>query len=191
MQSDAGEIVKTDEGDRYIALTDGRRYEAGGTKSAAWRVVDFVRYDLLLQVRADAAIAKLGVDEIPLQTLFALNTRAAKGEILWRFSWPLAALNLVLLAIPLSYTNPRAGRSLSLVIAVLIFVLYLNGISIGQTWVRGGKMEWYTGVILLNGSVFLITAMLFIRRVWMTRWLPLAWTEWPYRLREARKERAK
>lgn len=191
VQSDAGEIVKTDEGDRYIALTDGRRYEAGGTKSAAWRVVDFVRYDLLLQVRADAAIAKLGVDEIPLQTLFALNTRAAKGEILWRFSWPLAAFNLVLLAIPLSYTNPRAGRSLSLVIAVLIFVLYLNGISIGQTWVRGGKMEWYTGVILINGSVFLITAMLFIRRVWMTRWLPLAWTEWPYRLREARKERAK
>ena len=141
--------------------------------------------------RADAAIAKLGVDEIPLQTLFALNTRAAKGEILWRFSWPLAALNLVLLAIPLSYTNPRAGRSLSLVIAVLIFVLYLNGISIGQTWVRGGKMEWYTGVILINGSVFFITAMLFIRRVWMTRWLPLAWTEWPYRLREARKEREK
>ena len=150
-----------------------------------------MRYDLLLQVRADAAIAKLGVDEIPLQTLFALNTRAAKGEILWRFSWPLAALNLVLLAIPLSYTNPRAGRSLSLVIAVLIFVLYLNGISIGQTWVRGGKMEWYTGVILINGSVFFITAMLFIRRVWMTRWLPLAWTEWPYRLREARKEREK
>ena len=52
-------------------------------------------------------------------------------------------------------------------------------------------MEWYTGVILIIGSVFCITAMRFIRRVWMTRWLPLAGTEWPYRLREARKEREK
>ncbi len=188
VHSDAGEIVKTDEGDRYISLTDGRRYEASGGQSAAWRVVDFVRYDLLLQVKADAAIAKMSVDEMPMQMLFALNTRAAKGEILWRLSWPLAALNLALLAIPLSYTNPRAGRSLSLVIAVLVFILYLNGISIGQTWVRGDKMEWYTGVLLINGFVFVVTALLFVRRVWMTRWLPLAVTEWPYRLREAKKE---
>ncbi len=190
VHSEAGEIVKTDEGDRYISLTDGRRYEANGAKSAAWRVVDFVRYDLLLQVKADAAIAKLSVDEMPMQMLFALDTKAAKGEILWRVSWPLAALNLVLLAIPLSYTNPRAGRSLSLVIAVLVFILYLNGISIGQTWVRGGKMEWYTGVLLINGFVFAVTALLFVRRVWMTRWLPLSVTEWPYRLRESRKERS-
>ena len=188
VQSEAGEIVKTDAGDRYLSLSDGRRYEASGAKSAAWQVVDFVRYDLLLKVRADAAIAKMSVDEMPMQMLFVLDTRAAKGEILWRLSWPLAALNLALLAIPLSYTNPRAGRSLSLVIAVLIFVLYLNGISIGQTWVRGGKLEWYTGVLLINGFVFAVTALLFVRRVWMTRWLPLSVTEWPYRLREARKE---
>ena len=102
----------------------------------------------------------------------------------------MAALNLVLLAIPLSYTNPRAGRSLSLVIAVLVFILYLNGISIGQTWVRGVKMEWYTGVLLINGFVFAVTALLFVRRVWMTRWLPLSVTEWPYRLSKSRKERA-
>ncbi len=190
VHSEAGEIVKTDEGDRYISLTDGRRYEASGTQSAAWRVVDFVRYDLLLKVKADAAIAKMSVDEMPMQMLFALDTKAAKGEILWRVSWPLAALNLVLLAIPLSYTNPRAGRSLSLVIAVLVFILYLNGISIGQTWVRGGKMEWYTGVLLINGFVFAVTALLFVRRVWMTRWLPLSVTEWPYRLSKSRKERA-
>ncbi len=190
VHSEAGEIVKTDEGDRYISLTDGRRYEASGTQSAAWRVVDFVRYDLLLKVKADAAIAKMSVDEMPMQMLFALDTKAAKGEILWRVSWPLAALNLVLLAVPLSYTNPRAGRSLSLVIAVLVFILYLNGISIGQTWVRGGKMEWYTGVLLINGFVFAVTALLFVRRVWMTRWLPLSVTEWPYRLRQSRKERA-
>jgi len=189
VHSEAGEIVKTDEGDRYISLTDGCRYEASGTQSAAWRVVDFVRYDLLLKVKADAAIAKMSVDEMPMQMLFALDTKAAKGEILWRVSWPLAALNLVLLAIPLSYTNPRAGRSLSLVIAVLVFILYLNGISIGQTWVRGGKMEWYTGVLLINGFVFAVTALLFVRRVWMTRWLPLSVTEWPYRLRKSRKER--
>lgn len=190
VQAKAGEILKNEDGDRYISLRDGRRYEAGGVGSAAWRVVDYVRYDLLMQVKADAALASSSVDSMSLEQLFAVNTRAAKGEILWRFCWPFAALNLALLAIPLSYTNPRAGRNLSLVIAVLIFVLYLNGISIGRTWVKAGSIEWYTGVILLNGFVFVLTAVLFVRRVWMTRWLPLALTEWPYRFLEARRSRS-
>ena len=128
---------------------------------------------MLIRVKADTALTSMSVDMMPVAMLTAINTNAANAELLWRLCWPLAALNLVLLAIPLSYTNPRAGRSLSMVIAVLIFILYLNGISIVETWVRGGKISWVTGLIALNGGVFLLTALLFVRRVWLVRWLPL------------------
>ena len=142
---------------------------------------DGSRYDMLIRVKADTALTSMSVDMMPVAMLTAINTNAANAELLWRLCWPLAALNLVLLAIPLSYTNPRAGRSLSMVIAVLIFILYLNGISIAETWVRGGKISWVTGLIALNGGVFLLTALLFVRRVWLVRWLPLKLTELPYK----------
>ena len=176
-----GAVRTNDAGDRYIALSDGRRYETDPDKGASWKVLDFARYDMLIRVKADTALTSMSVDMMPVAMLTAINTNAANAELLWRLCWPLAALNLVLLAIPLSYTNPRAGRSLSMVIAVLIFILYLNGISIAETWVRGGKISWVTGLIALNGGVFLLTALLFVRRVWLVRWLPLKLTELPYK----------
>lgn len=68
-----------------------------------------------------------------------------------------------------------------MVIAVLIFILYLNGISIAETWVRGGKIQLGDRTGALNGGVFLLTALLFVRRVWLVRWLPLKLTELPYK----------
>ena len=176
-----GAVRTNDAGDRYIALSDGRRYETDPDKGASWKVLDFARYDMLIRVKADTALTSMSVDMMPVAMLTAINTNDARAVQRWRLCWPLAALNLVLLAIPLSYTNPRAGRSLSMVIAVLIFILYLNGISIAETWVRGGKISWVTGLIALNGGVFLLTALLFVRRVWLVRWLPLKLTELPYK----------
>ena len=116
------------------------------------------------------------------EQLWELGSPYAKAEMVWRLCWPLCAFNLALLAIPLSYTNPRAGRSLSLILAVLIFILYLNGISIAESWVKTQKVNWIAALVGLNGSVFLITALLFVRRVWLMRWLPLRISELPYKL---------
>ena len=111
-----------------------------------------------------------------------MHTPLGDSQILWRLCWPIAALNLVLLGIPLSFSNPRAGRSLNLLIAVLVFILYLNGISVMQTWVKTRRISWYSGLVLINGFVFALTCVLFVRRVWMQRWLPQAITDLPYKL---------
>ena len=79
---------------------------------------------------------------------------------------------LALLAIPLSYTNPRQGRSLSLVVAVLLFIVYLNGITMMQTWVKAQKISWIEGLILVNLVMFALACLLMVRRVWMQSWLP-------------------
>ncbi|EJX01588.1 permease, YjgP/YjgQ family, partial [gut metagenome] len=124
----------------------------------------------------------------PMSTLFAGMKPEQQGEIFWRISWPLAALILAFLAIPLSATSPRAGRSLNMISAVLIFILYLNGISIVQTWIEHGKFNYIVGLIGLNGSVFLFGLLLFIRRVYMMRWIP-AWASpwtWYHRLTASR-----
>lgn len=182
VRAESGEVRATDKGERYVVLRNGRRYDTSQAGDAAWRVTEFETYEIRIGTRAEQAYISRDVETMTFEKLMALDTPQAKAEIVWRLCWPLAAFNLALLAIPLSYTNPRAGRSMSLIMAVLIFILYLNGISVAESWIKVEKVNWIVALVGLNGTVTLITALLFVRRVWMQRWLPLWLVELPYKL---------
>ena len=126
---------------------------------------------------------------MPIALLIASPTPDHQAELLWRFSWPVAALLLALLAIPLSCTSPRAGRSLNLLMAALVFILYLNALSIVETKIEQQALTFWSGYAVLNGSLLILTVVLFIRRTWMTRWLPSWCSAW--RLREMLAHRSK
>ncbi len=171
----AGNILVNDAGDRYVNLQNGRRYE-GKPGSPEYRVTDFGSYALRLDVKPDQALQMTGVDVAPFPTLLAgYHKKVVQGEILWRISWPFVALNLILIAIPLSFTNPRAGRSLNMVVALLIFIFYLNAISVGRAWVESGTLSLPLTFILTNGLFSCLAALLFARRTVMQRWIPLSW----------------
>jgi lipopolysaccharide export system permease protein len=74
--------------------------------------------------------------------LLAKSDGYARGELLWRIALPLMALALMLLAIPLSFVNPRAGRSLGLLVALLLFVVYSNTVSVFQASVAQQRMSF-------------------------------------------------
>jgi lipopolysaccharide export system permease protein len=83
------------------------------------------------------------------------------GELAWRLGLGLSAINLMLLALALSTSNPRVGRSYHTALALLIFVVYYNMINVGQSWIGSGKVS-FTGFLLgLHGSV-LVLALLWI-----------------------------
>ena len=118
-----------------------------------------------------------------MTVLFAGMTPDQQAQIFWRFSWPAAAFLLALFAIPLSASNPRAGRSLNIIIAALVFILYLNAISVVQTWIEQGKFGYMTGLFMMHGFVAMLCALFFIRRVYMMRWLPVWCSPWYWRRR--------
>ena len=94
------------------------------------------------------------------------------GELLWRFGLPVVALIVTLLAIPLAYVNPRVGRSVNLIIAVLLFAVYLNVLSTVRTYVQQDRLQFGIGVWVVHALVLAIVVALFARRVYMQRWLP-------------------
>ena len=55
---------------------------------------------------------------------------------------------------------------------MLVFILYLNFISIMQSWITEEKWHWWTGLVALHGTVLALTAALFVRQIWFQRWLP-------------------
>lgn len=172
VEAESGEIRRNSLGDRYAVLLNGRRYDSSTKLDAAWRVIEFKSYEIRIDVRSAAMESSSDVDKVPISRLVQMQSPKAHGQMLWRFCWPLAALILPLMAIPLSCTNIRAGRNFNLVAAALVFILYLNAVSIGVSRVKTERLDWVMGLILINGTFVFLTVLLFVRRVWMQRWIP-------------------
>jgi lipopolysaccharide export system permease protein len=84
---------------------------------------------------------------------------AYQAELGWRLGLALAAINLVLLALVVSATNPRAGRGYSLAFALLAFVVYYNLLNIGYGWVGSGRVRFVPWMLGLHGGVFVLTSL--------------------------------
>ena len=94
-----------------------------------------------------------------------------RSEVVYRIAVPVSALILVLMAIPLAYVNPRAGRSANLLIAIIIYAIYSNVMSIAQTWVMKGKLPFAVGMFLPHVLMLLPLLLLFyVRQAGGLRW---------------------
>jgi lipopolysaccharide export system permease protein len=87
------------------------------------------------------------------------------SELEWRIGLPISAAILALLAIPLSYVNPRAGRSLNLVLAIILYMFYSNLISVTNTWVGQGKLAPGIGLWGIHTLMFGVVILMFYRRM--------------------------
>jgi lipopolysaccharide export system permease protein len=155
-------------GDRFLVLENGRRYE-GTPGSADYRVTEFERYGFRIETRESRGIVPTHRN-MPTLELLAQPTRVNLGELLWRVSMPVSALNLALLAIPLSFVNPRAGRTNNLLFAILTFMIYNNLVSVSQAWVAQGKLPFEVGVWAVHVLMFVGLLVLFSRRLMVFSW---------------------
>jgi lipopolysaccharide export system permease protein len=167
MMSERGLTEYAPNGDRFLVLLSGRRYE-GTPGEADFRLMDFGRYATRIQtkegdepVATQKSTSTLGLIEAP--------TRTNLGELLWRIGMPVSALILALLAIPMSFVNPRAGRSVSLLFALLTYMVYSNLISVSQARVAQGKLAFSTGWWLVHGVMLLVLLVLFAQRMSLLR----------------------
>jgi lipopolysaccharide export system permease protein len=170
MVSSSGYTESLPNGDRFVVLVNGRRYE-GTPGTPEYRVMEFERYAVRIETKEARGI-ELTTKSAPTWKL-QQRGRSGMGELLWRIGMPLAALNLALLAIPLSFVNPRAGRTNNLVLALLTYMLYSNLISLSQAWVAQGRLRFDAGWWLVHVAMFVILVLLFFRRLSVVSWLRL------------------
>jgi len=162
-----GVVERGDDGMRYLVLSRGRRYE-GQPGQAEYRLMEFERYAIRLDDRPEEpAVAQARTR--PTSELLRDPSRQNRSELLWRLGLPIAALVLPMMGIGLSYTNPRVGRSANLIIALLLFLLYLNGLWIMQAQVWDGRQSFAVAMWLIHGLAFALTTALFMHRLRMQR----------------------
>ncbi len=150
-------------GDRFLVMLNGRRY-IGPPGSAEYRIIEFEKYS----VRIEASEVKEtlpSVKAMPMSALILDKSPGARAELVWRVGLPLSALVLSLLAIPMSFVNPRAGRSLNLMLAALLYTVYTNLLSIFQAWVMQQKVGVFFGMWAVHVVMLAMVAMMFYFRL--------------------------
>ncbi len=164
-------------GDKFIVLQNGRRYE-GTPGQADYRIVDFERYAMRIESQAKQTGTPSAKTMSP-QDILKEPTPERFAELHWRIGLPVSVLILSLLAIPLSYVNPRAGRSANLILALLIYMTYSNLMSIAQAWVAQGKLSPLIGLWPIHAFMALTLLTMFYHRLNnRKRWrlsLPARW----------------
>ena len=155
-------------GDRFLVMLNGTRYE-GVPGQADYKIVEFERYAMRIEpaeLRQELPNLKAHSTWYLLQNPTSWNV----AELEWRVGLPLSALVLALLAIPLSYVNPRAGRSFNLITAVVIYMFYNNMISVTNSWVGRGKISAAAGMWGIHLLMFVVLLVLFYHRSSISSW---------------------
>ena len=159
-----GKRITNERGEDYIIMEEGRRYE-GQSNSQEFSTTNFQEYGILIEKEAPKIISVGEVYEAKstLELLVSDSSRY-KAELYWRVSVPISALLLVLLAIPLSVINPRSGRSVNIIMALLLFVIYNNLLGVFHSVVSIGNTKIWYGLWPVHLSFGTIAVYLLYRR---------------------------
>lgn len=151
--------TELDHGDKFLILEKGRRYE-GIPNQPDFQMMGFERYGVMIARKSQAALSDQSARMLPTAALLQDPSRFNMGELLWRLALPLMSLCLMLLAIPLSFVNPRGGPSLNLLIALLLFIVYTNTVNVFQAAVVQSRLPfalaWWPIHLLALGMVALL-----------------------------------
>jgi len=161
-------------GDKLLVLQKGRRYD-GEPAQTIFQMMEFERYGVLVSRESRAAAGDKSARSLPTKVLLEDPNNFNRGELLWRISLPLMCLFLILLAIPLSFVNPRGGRSANMIVALLLFFVYLNMVNVFQAMVVQQRLSLTVAWWPIHLLALLVIIGLFLWRLKMNhRYHPLA-----------------
>ncbi len=150
-----GEQVESDDPDvRFLVLQDGRRYE-GVPGTSRFRVVEFAEHGIPYRLPSLENPDPLP-RAMPLAGLLQAGELEHIAEMQWRIGVPLATIILGILAVPLSKTQPRAGRYGRLASGLLVFIIYLNMLSAAKAWIEQGSVSPLIGTWWVHGIVLFL-----------------------------------
>lgn len=157
-------------GDNFLVMENGRRYE-GKPNTPEFSSTEFDRYGIRIEpteVKHEVTNTQAKNSVELLQQHNAENI----AEFQWRLSFPIASILLVLLAIPLSFVDPRSGRSANFMMAILVYIIYNNLLSIAQAWLAQGKINTLIGLWPVHILFLLLTIYLLYRRLFQLPLIP-------------------
>ncbi|WP_455807870.1 LPS export ABC transporter permease LptF [Pseudomonas koreensis] len=146
-------------GSRFLILENGYRYD-GNPGAADYRVIKYDTYGAMLP-KPEISEEITDREAIPTSELIGNPAPRSVAELQWRISLPLSVFIVTLMAIPLSRVNPRQGRYLKLLPAILLYMSYLAILISVRSSLEKGKLPLSLGMWWVHAIYLSIGLLLF------------------------------
>jgi lipopolysaccharide export system permease protein len=151
----------TDEasGDRFLVFLNGNRYQ-GAPGEAGYAIASFREY--AVRIRGGEVEGPVVTRRGARPTLALLGSKdiRERAELQERLSFPLAVIAFTLVAIPLSRAPPREGFFGRLLLAVLIYFVFVNLARAAKTWMEKGVTPDWLGTWWVTLLMVLLAGLL-------------------------------
>ncbi len=144
-----------------VTLQNGRRRE-GLPGDARWRTLEFSEQRIPVMLSAPPG-SQQRVDALPTIALARSTQPREVAELHWRLATPIMVLLLALLSVPLAQLAPRQGRYGRVPWALLVYFVYVNLLTAGQTWLERGVLPPWSGLWWAHGAAAALCIMLLWR----------------------------
>ena len=162
LASEARKYIDPRTNSTYLRLKDGIRYQ-GIPSDENISILNFELYDLEIisgELQKSLAIytkieGKSTVD------LIKEGGSYANAELQWRLSQPITVLILSFFGIFLGKTSPRGGKGVNLLIGIIVFMLYNNGLLVAKRAIELGQINLLTGFLGVHLLVLMLLILLY------------------------------
>lgn len=147
LASEAKKYIDSESNSTYLQLKEGVRYQ-GVTSKENVKILDFNQYNLEI-VSGDFKKSVAIYTKIEGKSTLDLikeGGRYANAELQWRLSQPITVLILSVIGVLLGKASPRGGNSVNLLIGVIVFMLYYNGLLVAKSAIELGQMDPIIGL---------------------------------------------
>jgi len=143
-----------------ITLYDGERFE-GIPGERRFRIVRFAENTIPVRLPA-LSTGAIALEGAPTRALLRHSTPEQMAEFHWRIAFPIMALVLAGIAVPLARLRPRQGRYARLGYAVLIFFVYINLAIAGKQALARGAIPQWLGLWWVHAVVVVLAAAILV-----------------------------
>ena len=157
LASEAKKYTNAESKSTYLRLKNGVRYE-GLPGDENINILNFEQYDLeIVSGEVQKSISNFSeIEEQSTIDLFKKLGPLENAELQWRISQPISVLILSIFGVLLGKSSPRTGKGINLIIGVVVFMLYNNGLLVAKSSIESGKLNPFIGMWSVHISLIIV-----------------------------------
>jgi len=162
LASEAKKYIDSKNKSTYLKLKDGVRYQ-GIPSNENVKILDFNEYDIeIVSGELQKSLAThTKIEGKSTLDLIKEGGRYANAEFQWRVSQPITVLILSVIGVFLGKASPRGGKGVNLLIGVVVFMLYYNGLLIAKSSIELGEIDSIIGLWGVHLFMLLLILLLY------------------------------
>lgn len=145
-----GNMLILHNGQRYVSSAEGKDFS----------VINFAEYGRQLLPKSGAVTSLERVKDT--KDIYKSTRPEEMAEYTWRLAMPISVLVLTILAVGLAKVSPRQGRFAKFFPAILLYILYCNGMLFMRRLIACNVVDNYVLGLWLVHGIFLIVSWVLV-----------------------------